>query len=386
MTTHALLSASGSERWLQCTPSARAEEGKPDRDSIYSREGTFAHSLSQWCLDFEQAPDNTVGMPPEITASEFYTHEMVEHVQAYVDYCNTAITQALSRSPDAVVLIEHRVDYSHLVEEGFGTGDVVIVSDGVLDIIDLKYGKGKFVHVENNSQMRLYALGTLREFGWLYHIDQVRMTVFQPRLDNIGSEILTPQELIAWGETQVRRKAELAWRGEGDFVVGPHCQFCKARFDCRARNEESVILARAYFARPPAQYTLAECAEVLPHLDAWEQWAADLRVHAMAEALAGREVPGYKLVEGRSNRRYSDEAAVATQLAMQGLAEASIYKPRELLPITAMEKSLGKKAFENLLVEPGLIAKPAGKATLVCAADKRTALLPTQYFEDISNG
>ncbi len=369
---HALLSASGSVRWLACPPSARLEEQLPDETSSYAQEGTFAHSLAELHLKSylgRIAAKEYTKKLEQLKKHDFYCQEMEDYIQQYFDLAVEKINEALTRSKDASIFVEQRLDFSPWVPEGFGTGDVVLISDGLLEVIDLKYGKGVPVDAESNSQMRLYGLGALNQFDMLYDIETVRMTIVQPRLDSVSSEELSTQELLAWGGEVVKPKAELADKGEGEFCAGDHCRFCRAKATCRARAEANLELARYDFQDPPLLDS-DEIAEILFKAEELQKWAKDIQDYALDQAQNhGIKFTGWKLVEGRSNRKYSDEEAVKTKLVAEGYEEKKILKEPELLGITAMEKAIGKKKFSELLSD--LVIKPAGRPTLVPESDKR---------------
>ncbi len=363
MGEHALLSASSSHRWLNCPPSARLEEGFADSANDYAAEGTAAHALAEHKLR------EFLKLSSKRPVSRYDSQELEDYTDAYVAYACELISEAYLRSNDPITLVEQRLDFSHYVPEGFGTGDLVIVADGILDVVDLKYGKGIMVSAEHNPQMMLYALGALALFDNLYDIQKVRMTICQPRLDNISIFELPLDKLLIWAETELKPKALLAMKGEGEFVCGEHCRFCRARATCRTRAERNLELAKLDF-KPPALLTDDEIAEVLSRAEDLARWSADVWEYAQSEAISGRKKwPGYKVVEGRSNRKYSDEAVVAeTLLAAGQYSENTIYN-RKLIGITDMEKLLGKKQFNELL--DSFIVKPPGKQTLVVASDKR---------------
>lgn len=243
-----------------------------------------------------------------------------------------------------------------------GQGDVLIIADDTMEVIDLKYGKGVPVSAEDNSQMRLYGLGALDGYGYLYDIQTVRMTIVQPRLDSVSTEDLPATDLITWGDDYVKPRADMAAAGEGEFAAGDHCRFCRARSTCRKRAEENLELAK-YDFREGALLSTDEVGDVLGRIDQLQKWAEDIKKHALDQAEKhGVRYPGWKLVEGRSNRIYSDRDAVQAALLEGGFVEDKILTPRELLGITAMEKAVGKKKFEELLSD--LIIKPVGKPTL----------------------
>lgn len=363
MGEHALLSASSSHRWLHCTPSARLEETFNDGTSIFAAEGTAAHELSEHKLRL------FLGEKSTRPVSEFNSDDLEYYTDIYVDCATELITTIRSRCKDPIILIEQKLDYSCYVPEGFGTGDLIIIADSTLDIVDLKYGKGVAVSAEDNPQMKLYALGALTLFDSLYDIQTVRMTICQPRLESISTYEIPAGELTQWAEVELRPKARLAINGEGEFLPGEHCRFCKARPTCRARADEHLALAR-YDFKLPALLTDDEIAEVIALADRLSSWAADVYAYATDLAIReGKEWPGYKLVEGRSNRRYTSETAIVEAVTAAGYTD--IYK-KSLIGITDMEKLLGKKNFAAVL--GSLIEKPQGKPTLVPLSDKRSAI------------
>lgn len=355
---HAKLSASGSQRWLNCPPSVRLEEQFPDSTSTYAEEGTFMHALA------EKQLNQWLGMPVEgkLEESPFFTPEIYEAVCEYTSF----VTEKICEIKDGVTVIEKRVDFSRWVPEGFGTADALLVSEGVLEVIDLKGGAGIPVSAVGNSQMRLYALGALDAYDCLFDITTIRMTIVQPRCGGVSTDEMSVEELLEWAETVVRPAAKQAFAGEGEFKAGPHCTWCKAKAVCRERAESNLELLRFELSDPPL-LTLEEIADILPKTDALKRWAKDVEEYALKEALKGTEFPGFKLVEGRSVRQYVDEDAVA--MVLKG--HADVYKPRELLGITAMEKLLGKARFKELLQD--LVVKPQGKPSLVPIEDKRLA-------------
>jgi hypothetical protein len=375
---HAKLSASGSEKWMTCTPSAHLEEQFPDDGSEFAREGTFAHEV------FELALQTYLYMVPELEArtryaelkkDKFWSQELEDHVKAAVDVVKERVEEARKRCKDPVFMVEQRLDFSVWVPEGFGTGDFVIITDGLVEVLDLKYGKGIRVDAENNSQMRLYGLGAYNELSMLYDITDVRMTILQPRLDNYPSETLSTNALLEWAYDKVVPAAKLAWEGQGLFVPGEHCNscFCKARFQCKARGDAALALAKEEFAlAEPELLSDDQIRAVLDKGDQLAKWISDVQSYALEQAeKQGKKWPGFKLVEGRSNRKYSDQEAVAQALLAAKVPESVIYE-RSLLGITAMEKAIGKKVFAEVLND--FIVKPSGKPTLVPEGDKRPAL------------
>ncbi len=363
MGEHALLSASSAHRWLKCTPSPVLELQFEEQSSAFADEGTAAHALAEYKLR------RYLGQECERPESEYENEEMERCTEEYLEYAAEIISQARTISKDTIILIEQKLDFSCYVPEGFGTGDLIVISDNVLEICDFKYGKGIEVSSENNPQMKLYALGALNLFGSLYDIKAVRMHIFQPRLENISISEISVDELTEWAETELKEKAGLAIKGEGKFLPGEHCRFCKARHKCRARAESFLEMAK-YDFKPPHLLSDDEVAELLEKAQLLSQWASDLWAYATEAAInEGKEWKGYKLVEGRTNRKYVDEQKVAELLIKSGYSD--IYK-QSLLGISEMEKKLGKKKFSELL--EGLIVKPEGKPTLVPENDKRPAI------------
>jgi uncharacterized protein DUF2800 len=368
MAEHALLSASSSHRWLSCTPSALLEENFENKSSVFAEEGTAAHALAEYKLK------KYLGEKVKKPKSEFDEKELDYYTNIYFDYACELIAEAKARSKDPIILVEQKLDFSKYVPEGFGTGDLVIVADGILDIMDLKYGKGVEVLATNNPQMMLYAIGALNLFDSLYDIEKVRMTICQPRLDNISTFEISIEDLIKWAEDVVKPKAALAIKGEGEFCAGEHCRFCRARFNCRARAEENMKLAQYDFRKGPFLND-DEITEILSSMDEFEKWIKDIRAYTLNKAVnENTKWTGFKLVQGRSSRKYIDEESVVKVLIDAGYTENDIYS-KSLLGITAMEKAISKKKFKELLKD--LVYKPQGKLTLVVESDKRPEIKNT---------
>lgn len=367
---HAILSASASSRWLHCTPSARLERKFPDTSSPYAEEGTQAHAYAERFLNLFLETGKTAVVIND-------NAEMQEAVQAYVNICVEKINEARTASPDAQIKVEQRLDFSRWVPEGFGTGDMVMVSDKYFEIVDLKYGKGVPVSAINNSQMRLYALGMYEAFGYLYGADEVRMTIVQPRLDSVSTETISVDDLLAWGEG-VKKKAKIAFKGEGEFCAGSHCRFCKARNTCRAHAEYELKNVKEDLQT--AELEDFEISDILLRAKNIKTWLDGLESYALGKALDGYDWPGMKLVEGRSNRKITDDTIAANNLLNAGFGADEIYKPQALRSITDLEKLCGKKMFSELM--SGVIEKPPGKPTLVSADDKRQALEITNIRND----
>ena len=367
MGRHALLSASSSHRWLNCPPSARLCEGYEDKGSEYAQEGTDAHSLCEHKLKLALGMETTA---PTDSLS-FYNEEMEECACGYAAYVMELVEEAKKTCKDPVVLIEQRLDFSRFVEEGFGTGDCVIIADGTLYVIDYKHGKGVEVSAVENPQMMLYALGALELFDGIYDIDTVRMAIYQPRRENVSVCVMSKDDLLQWAYNDLMAKAKLAYEGGGEYACGDWCRFCKAKAACRKRAEYNLELAK-YDFEMPATLDDVEIAAVLARADELAAWAADVKEFALQQALSGVKYDGWKIVEGRSNRKYTDEDAVADTVSKAGFDP---YEPK-LLGITAMEKLLGKKKFAELLA--GLVEKPQGKPALVPVTDKRPEMNTAQ--------
>ena len=376
MGRHALLSASSSHRWLACPPSARLCENYEDTGSEYAQQGTDAHSLCEHKLKLSlgmETADPTEGL-------EFYDEEMEECACGYAEYVLSLVEEAKKTCKDPVVLIEQRLDFSRYVEEGFGTGDCVIIADGMLHIIDYKHGKGVEVSAEGNPQMMLYALGALELFDGIYDIDTVRMAIYQPRRENVSVCVMAKDDLLQWAHNELVYKAKLAYAGEGEFCAGEHCKFCKAKAVCRKRAEYNLELAK-YDFEMPATLEDDEIAAILVKADELAAWAADVKEFALQQALSGVKYTGFKVVAGRSNRKYTDEDAVADTVKKAGFDP---YEPK-LLGITAMEKLLGKKKFADIL--KGLVEKPQGRPVLVLESDKRPEMNTAQEdFKESDQG
>ena len=370
---HAILSASSSERWLHCPPSARLCETYEDKGSDYAAEGTDAHSLCEYKL--RKALGMAVKDPTEHLT--WYNAEMEDCANGYASFILEQVEAAKETCSDPVVLIEQRVDFSRWVEQGFGTSDAIIISDGTLRVIDYKHGLGVLVEADNNPQMMCYALGALELFDAIYDIDSVAMTVYQPRRQNVSTFEMSKDDLYRWAEEVLKPTAELAFAGDGNFLCGEWCGFCKAKHECRARAEANLLLAQYDFKLPPLLED-SEIEVILSRADQLVSWVNDIKEYALQQAISGKDWTGFKLVEGRSNRRYTDEGAVTQAVTNAGFDP---YE-RKLLGITAMQKLLGKSRFEELL--SAYIEKPQGKPTLVPESDKRPVMnnAKTDFMEE----
>ncbi len=344
-----------------------------DKGSEYAREGTLAHRLGELLLRQRWEGADIAADLEAVEADPLYSAAMREHMEGYAAFVEERVAEARIRCTDPRVFIEQTVRFDDYVPEGFGTADCIILADGLMDVIDLKYGAGVPVSAEDNPQMRIYGLGCYLALSWAYQIDNVRMTIYQPRLDSVSTDAITREDLLAWADTELKPKAALAWEGAGEFCPGEHqCKWCKIAATCRARAEHQLQLAAYDFAQP-ATLTPEEVADVLTRLPDLLAWADQVKAYAMDAAInKGLRFPGFKVVEGRSNRRYANEHAVYLRLKKAGYSAADLYKPKALLGLTAMEKLVGKKHLEELV--GGLIEKPAGAPTLVPASDKRPEL------------
>lgn len=360
---HAVLSASSSKMWMSCPPSAQLNAAANDTPTEYAKQGTVAHLWAE--TKVKRILGQNLKNPTD--GAEYYDAEMAECTDSYAQYVSEQIEKSKQRCTDPIVLVEQRVDFSKWVPGGFGTADAIIVSDDVLSITDLKYGVGVPVDAEKNSQMMCYALGALGLFDGIYDIGKISMTIFQPRRENISVYEISKAELLEWADTKLAPAADLASKGEGEFRAGEHCRFCKVKATCRKRAEYNLELAQYDFKMPDILED-AEIEMVLSKVDDLVSWASDIKEYALMQAVNGKQWNDWKVVEGRSNRKYTDEVLVADTVKNAG------FDPYEhkILGITAMTKLLGKNKFEDLL--GSFIEKPKGKPTLVPMSDKRPAL------------
>lgn len=364
---HAVLSASASHRWLSCTPSARLEQEFENRETEAAAEGTAAHALCEHKLR------RALKMQSRRPVSQYDCEEMETCTDGYVQFVLETLAETKRHCADPIVSIEQRLDFSCYVPEGFGTGDCVIIADHTLHIIDFKYGQGVLVEAENNPQMMLYALGALHAYDALYDVDEVAMTIYQPRRENISTWTISVDALKAWAKEVLTPRAKLAFEGKGNYRPGAWCVFCRAAVKCRARAEEKLALAQYEFAQPPI-LSDSEIEDILGRLDDLTRWAEEIRTYAQDAAVNhGKQWRGYKVVEGRSIRKYTDETAVIEAANAAGYHD--IFR-KTLLPITEMEKLMGQQDFAKIL--GGLVAKPAGKPTLVPVSDKRPPIPSVQ--------
>ena len=357
---HALLSPSSAHIWLNCPPSARLAAQYEDSGSPYAQQGTDAHELCEYKL--MKALGRECSDPTENLS--FYDTEMESSAEEYAAFVTETITKVKETCSDPTVLIEQKLDFSKYVKDGFGRGDCLIIADCAMHVIDFKYGLGVLVSAEHNPQMLCYALGALELLDSLYDFDSVSMTIFQPRRSNVSTWTISKDELLTWANETLMPTAKLAYDGKGEFRAGDHCLFCKAKANCRKRAEYNLELARYDFEKPD-QLEETEIAAILDRLDQLVAWVEDIKEFALAEALRGVKYDGYKVAEGRSVRKYTDEAAVAEAV----IAEGKDPYEKKLRGITDMTALLGKKEFEHIL--GSLICKPSGKPVLVKDSDKR---------------
>lgn len=368
---HALLAASGAHRWLNCTPSARLEAQFPDTTSEAAKEGTLAHEIAEvkvrnyfQTLDYGKAWKTKE--LAKLKKRKLYAPEMEGYTNDYVDYCRAA---ALDWENLPYIDVEKKLDLSAYVPEGFGTADLILIGGNKLRIIDLKYGKGVPVSAERNPQLMLYALGAYDAYSMLYDIQEVELSIFQPRIDNTSSWTVSINELMAFGEL-VKEKAAIAIKGEGEQTPGDWCRFCRARAQCRARAEKNVEFAfKSHDA--PELMTLDEIGGYLERGEDVARWLKDLQEYALSQCLAGHEVAGWKAVEGRGSRDWTDQEEAFKRLEEHGIDEAMLYE-RKPLSLAQTEKLVGKKDFAETVGD--LVVKKPGKPTLVPETDKRTAI------------
>ncbi len=375
MAAHSVFPPSSAKRYLNCPPALKLEQQFEDEQSPYAAEGSAGHALAEHLIK------KHLKIRTKRPVSDYYSDELMEAVDDYVAYCVEQVEEAKRDCSSPVFEVERKTDISRHITGCFGTADMVIVTDRKIHVIDLKLGKGVMVDAEHNEQLMLYGLGVLDFYEILYDIETVELTIVQPRLEHFSTWEISVEDMHKWAEEELEPKAEMALAGEGEYRAGDHCRFCKARFTCRARAEEYLKLAQMEFAEP-ALLSDEEIAEVLLKADALKKWAEEIYAYAQNEAVVNhRQWPGFKLVLGRSNRKYTDEDEVAEAAKKAGYTD--IYKT-SLIGITEMEKLMGKKVFQEIL--GALVYKPDGKVTLVPESDKReavkTATAEADFMED----
>lgn len=368
---HALLSASGAHRWMNCTPSAVLESQFPDTTSEAAKEGTLAHEMAEAKLQhlFNTQSYRKAKLTRtlnKIKKDEHYQPEMDGYTDDYVAYIRKAAME-FEKSP--YIAIEKRLNLTAYIPDGFGTADCVMIGERTLHIIDLKYGKGVPVSAENNPQLMIYALGALEAYKMLFAIDTVKVSIVQPRIDNSNSSEFTVKELMEFGD-KVKQYADIAIKGEGEQTPGDWCRFCRARQQCRARADKNIELAFEIDKKPPL-ITNEEVGEYLRKGEDVAKWLSELQDYALAECLAGRDVDGYKAVEGRGSRSWTDMDAAFEAIIEDGTNEAMLYE-RKPLTLAQVEKLLGKAHFADVAME--YVVKNSGKPTLVPSTDKRQAI------------
>ena len=383
-TTHALLSPSSSHRWLVCTPSAMLESKEPSTYSPYAEEGTEAHALAEiklsYMLGYINEEEYATRFEDLKLSGKFYSSELNEYVNEYCQEVMTIVKEDY-KGINVKVKLEERVNFDDIVPEGSGTSDVVIVGPTFIHIIDLKFGKGVPVSAIGNPQLKLYALGAIKKFIRECNCQEVRMTIIQPRIGNIETDFISIKDINDWAINYVKPRAEMAKRGEGELVPGEHCKFCKRKGKCQALADKQLAIAQAEFDDVVIENNILEPRNMSPEVlsriltiaPKFIDWFKDVEKYAMSAAINEElKIPGYKIVEGKSVRMITDTEAVKEKLKTSGFKEEDYLKPQELLGITALEKNIGKKLFNNLCEQ--YIVKPNGKPTLVPESDRREAL------------
>lgn len=385
---HAILSASGSARWLACTPSAKLEEEFGEKtESPYAAEGTLAHEFAELCLRhdvLENISENDFqNALAELMSSEYFSEDMPDYIETYTDYCAQQLKAAQVDNPFATMELEARLDLTEYVPESFGTCDCAVISEPMLEVIDLKYGKGVPVYAEWNKQLMLYALGALSKYGLMYDFTMVRLTIVQPRINNVSSFDISVEELLNWAETEVKPKALLAIDGKGELVAGDHCKFCSVKNMCHKLYEKQMEIAKYEF-KAPDFLSDEEISDILKRSKAFTEWLNSVVNYAQEKAVSGeKQWPGFKLVEGTSRRTWLSEDAVvcAIHSRLPEISDDQIYDTK-LKGITDLEKIVGKKRFTEVLSD--VVIKPAGKPSLVPEDDKRPSIGFQQAVKDFA--
>lgn len=375
---HALLSASGASRWLNCTPSAKLEDVYGEKiTSSYAAEGTLAHELSELYIKHDVlnsiSDEEFNAKFEDIMSNELFSDEMLEMVPVYVDYCTSEYVAARQDNIYATLEIEQKVDLREFVPESFGTADCIIINDKIMEVIDLKYGKGVPVYAQHNKQGMLYALGALRKYDTLYDIEVVKITIVQPRINNISTWEISVDELLDWANDVLKPRAEMAFRGEGELAVGDWCKFCSVKNRCRALYEEQLKLAKYEF-QDPELLTDEEISDILTRAPQLVEWVNSITEYAQRRAVENDKIwPGFKLVAGISKRKWADENTVVEAIFSRfpEATEDQVFNTK-LRTISDLEKTFGKKRVAEVLSD--VIIKPQGKPTLVPDSDKRPAL------------
>jgi hypothetical protein len=381
MAKHALLSASASHRWLHCTPSARLEEPLPEKESEYAEEGSLAHEVAElklrkYCIEPMGARTFNAKIK-KFKENPLWQDEMLKHTDTYLDYI-AGVLHGFSSPP--YVAAEKRIDYSTYAPEGFGTCDCIIIGGNILHIIDFKYGKGVPVSAKDNPQMKLYALGAYIEYAFLYPIDTIKMTIIQSRLGSISEECIPLVELLEWGES-IKPIALKAFNGEGEYVDGEHCGFCKAAGKCRKQKDSNMALEQFNNMQPPL-ISNEEVGQILERAQNLAKWVKKLEEYALSECLQGKVIPGWKAVEGRATRQFINQDEAFNVLKLNGIDETMLWS-RKPLTLTETEELVGKAKFKELLLP--YINIPPGKPTLALESDKREAIKRISAAEDFND-
>lgn len=385
---HALLSASGAHRWLHCTPSAKLEDAEGERPtSVFAQEGTLAHELSELYIKHDILNEIDDAQFDEafsaIMSNELFSDEMLDVIPIYVDYCNDEYNEAISKNENALMEIEQKLDLTEFVPESFGTADCIIINDDTVEVIDLKYGKGIPVYAEYNIQLMLYGLGVLRNYDTMYDIKQVKLTIVQPRVNNISTWQISVEDLLKYANETIKPAAQLAFKGEGELRAGAWCKFCVVKNKCRELYNENLKIAKHDFAKPEF-LTDDEIADVLKRAPLFTEWLNSIKEYAESKAINEHKIwPGFKLVEGISRRKWANEDDVANMIYTKfpEASEDQIFDMK-LKGISAIEKLFGKKKVDEALKD--VIIKPQGKPTLVSEDDKRPALGYEDAIKDFS--
>lgn len=384
---HALLSASGANRWLNCTPSARLEMKVQEKESVYAKEGTLAHQFGNIALDHFSGYLDDKAYQSELKKNRTELKkfrsllkassdpvkgidEMEGEVEKYTDYIIERLSALRSADPTSTLLVEQKFDLSAYIEKGFGTGDAVLIGDNKIIICDLKYGKGVPVYAKENPQLKLYALGAIEEYSLIYDFEDIELVIFQPRLNHVDAWDTSVKDLLHWGESEVKQKASLAYEGKGLQKAGDWCRFCKVKGMCATLASVNVKMAQYEFADPHL-LTEKQLVDIYRQIPMLVDWANSVHDHMTEEAKAGKHWPGYKLVEGRSIRKWSDEKVVEELLHALNFNEKD-YLKRQLEGIAKIEKLAGKEVFVKNLAP--YVIKPEGAPTLVAEADPRPAI------------
>ena len=378
---HALLSASSAHKWLECTPSARLETKFENKTSEYMEEGTLAHEIAEFKVrSYFLEPTTkrkTTAQLKKFEKRKYYSPEMLKHAEDYLDYIKQL---TLDTSAQPFITVEKEVRFDDYVPEGFGTADCIVVKGNTLHVIDFKYGKGVMVSAEENPQMKLYALGALKAYGIIYPITNVKMTIFQPRLESVSEATIGVINLLGWAENVVKPQAQKAFAGIGDYNQGHHCRFCRARGACEFRAKENMKVIESI--QTSGLLDSQEIADVITKTEGFEDWIKSVREYALEQILKGEEIPGYKVVEGKSNRKLVDVEKAFEILEESGIDKALLYE-RKPLTLTGLERTIGKKEVADYIGD--YIEKPKGAPTLVKSTDKRTEYQRISAIEEFKS-